>query len=518
MGVELIVSKKVFIKNNSDYYNSFKEKYKKSGNILLVSFSRDIRAANTLMKIGKSYAIYRKSDLVVIHTIFPNEDVLKISKSYHPRFNILLTHKIIWKLVQQIFPIISIISKLKRGNDLLSLKHENHNIGKYIYDYILRKNKIPTIDTIDANYYIQIIYGYLIAVIIKEIITKYKPTSIVCLDNVYLEGILFELAKDLKIECITGINVNRISFHLYDDYESYNQHCRTPDDYILKKYIENKNDEMNAVNQYLSKRYSGLDPQHDAIRAFSPEKKRYEKDQLESLYKLDGLRENILILPHIFQDAPHAYPATIFADYFHWLKYTLDILDNSREYNIIIKEHPSAILYGENGFLEAFIQRNDYQNVKILDPGINTYSLHQIANYMITCGGTAGMEFAAAGVKVILASKPPYADYGIATIAKDPQEYESILKNLNSIPDVNRDQRTTASALLYIINVNMEVDNELIGLGNTNYGFGDTVDEDTYYRSIYRSEDIKRGHEAMIKMFKNMSLKSARNIYRDFAR
>ena len=51
-------------------------------------------------------------------------------------------------------------------------------------------------------------------------------------------------------------------------------------------------------------------------------------------------------------------------------------------------------------------------------------------DYMITCGGTSGMEYAFHGIPVIIASSPPYGNFSFVNKANNLEDYHKMLRNI----------------------------------------------------------------------------------------
>ena len=113
----------------------------------------------------------------------------------------------------------------------------------------------------------------------------------------------------------------------------------------------------------------------------------------------------VAVVPHIFCDAPHAYPNNLYSDYYEWFVETVKILSQNNYIDVIVKEHPSANLYGEEGKLDEIIKDYNFNIIKIASSE-NQYSLIQAADLVVTCGGTIGLEFSCVGKPVILALNP----------------------------------------------------------------------------------------------------------------
>ena len=139
---------------------------------------------------------------------------------------------------------------------------------------------------------------------------------------------------------------------------------------------------------------------------------QYEDFNISSKFKNNlniGKKLNIVML-HIFQDSPFNYvdKKKIFFDYFHWLRHTIKVLNQSEE-TWFLKFHPNALRWGEDSkkiffdFLkyEKITMKN---NIKFIE-NISNLSIFNNLSKLITFSGTSGLEAIAYGVKPICISR-----------------------------------------------------------------------------------------------------------------
>ena len=174
--------------------------------------------------------------------------------------------------------------------------------------------------------------------------------------------------------------------------------------------IKDKNGAIIKSKSYLKSRFAGEIEQHDVLNAFQ-KKKVLSVNEFKQKYGLSNTKKVVAISPHIFCDAPHSLPGTLFKDYYEWFVETCRILARNKHISVIVKEHPSAHLYREKGKLDEIIDREHLSVIRISSDE-NQSTLLKAADIMVTCGGTVGLEFACIGKPVILAAKPPYSGLG----------------------------------------------------------------------------------------------------------
>jgi capsule polysaccharide export protein KpsC/LpsZ len=246
--------------------------------------------------------------------------------------------------------------------------------------------------------------------------------------------------------------------------------------------IKNKKEAISISNNYFQKRYSGLINQHDVLNAFKG-KKLKNKQNFITDYNLDPNKKIVAIMPHIFCDAPHAYPDTLYSDYYEWFINTAKILLENTYINVIVKEHPSANLYNEQGKLEEIL-RDHNLNLFLINSSENTHSVLQIADVVVTCGGTVGLEFSCAGNPVILAAKPPYSNLGFTYDNSTIQEYTNKLLTCHLLPRLTEIQTDNALLTAFLSYCNNDVDFTRLEIGSETISLGNQYSEDKLYSNI----------------------------------
>tara|TARA_B100000767_G_scaffold275223_1_gene311108 strand:+ start:193 stop:1134 length:942 start_codon:yes stop_codon:yes gene_type:complete len=311
----------------------------------------------------------------------------------------------------------------------------------------------------------------------------------------------------------SGFDINLLTLHLFENDFDYSKHCRTPDlDYLNKKF--DNSSFINEAIKFLDNRFSGKQNQHDAKRAFSSKNIKLNRQELIEKYNLsDG--KIVLILPHIFCDAPHGYPSVIYKDYKYWLSDTLSVLSNNKEINIIIKEHPSASLYDEEGYLEDLIKTLNLNNIKLISNKINAKSLMETVDFCITCGGTSGMEYAYHGVPVVLASSPPYGDFEFFNKAKNVNHYHELLNNIENLKKLTKRERVTAGNLLFLFFRHYGIDRKSAKLNFHHFNLGEENDLSYFFENISKDNNVIESHSVITKHLNKMINNNYKNLYKD---
>lgn len=442
----------------------------------------DIYTVNVLMKIAKAVSKCLGKGVIVMPALKADRNIIRMIESYLP-LKILYTPRIVVKnFILHFNSIISYYTKITTGEELIELKVLDISIGKHIYDALLRKLNLSTINNISFHQKILIMKELAFFYAYYEIFKDNFFTIAILPDNVYRHGVLFEILKVKRITCIAGIDVSGIAAHKYETIDDYEHHCRKPDEDIVKK-IANNPLLLQRAEDYLEARTKGNELQHDVLKAYSNNNIYVTRDILIREHKLDPNKKIALVMAHIFCDAPHGYPNTLFKDYEQWLVGTCLRLNKNENINFLIKEHPSASLYNEKGKVSYILGKYNLAD-KILLPNINTKSLFHCIDVVITCGGTAGMEFPCYGVPVIVAANPPYSGFPYIIKSESVLDYYENLDRIHTYEKQSPDMIKLAKAVLYTIQSVQQLDKKVVGMGTQPFYIGYEFDTDLFLQEM----------------------------------
>lgn len=336
------------------------------------------------------------------------------------------------------------------GVDLLKMRHGDILIGDLIYDSIIRHNPgTYTINKIKGWNSFRIILRAFTALYANErIIERYKPTHLVTSHMVYAEfGLLARQAARAGCE----VHLKDMSvYYKYKDYSTIHNHYLSIDQSEFESAMSDQ-EMLEQSRLYFERRLAGNVNELDVKNAFEG-KRKYTKDELLRRFPEaeNNSRLNVVIFAHAFSDAPHVGRGLIFKDYFEWLYITLSELSKVKKYNVFVKEHPGSYLYGESGVVEQLIKNMDSGSLFILPPDLNTISIRELSDVVITAQGTAGLEFTALGKPVLTAGETYYSSRGISNSAKSKVSYIDCLNNLENLLEPSEEQKRRALLHLYL--------------------------------------------------------------------
>ncbi len=197
---------------------------------------------------------------------------------------------------------------------------------------------------------------------------------------------------------------------------------------------------LNKVNKVIRKRFSSDALGVDVASAFSNDiwdKKKFEIHFGES-YKSNN--KNVFIMLHVFSDANHLSGRLIYRDYYKWFVDTIKIISKIPNVNWIIKEHPSSSQYHEEGIVKAYFHKHDYSNIFLLPENVNTMTVYNLADAVITARGTSALEASLFGIPAVLAGESVFSGLGFTHDMDSVKQYKKVLQNIENLNRLSKDK------------------------------------------------------------------------------
>ena len=369
---------------------------------------------------------------------------------------------------------------------LLSYSVGQDRIGTSIYDGILRRFGLKTLETIGLKYRLVVIFELCYYYYFLELISKHPIKAVVLGDNVYRFGLLFEMCKNRGILCFSPVNLNSFFTRKFVEKGDFKSNYLNHD--LMDKLCGNV-DYKTEVGKYFSNRYHGNIEQHDVLSAYSNKTVSTRQEFIEK-YNINPDKKTIILMCHVFADAPHAYSDALYNDYWEWFTTSYACLSNNSGINLLVKEHPSSHLYGQKGIISAFLKGRGEEYRQIREDE-STLSILQNVDAVVTCGGTIGLEISYFGKNVILASKPPYSGLGFSKDFDCRVDYENYLKNeIQNIKNLTEEQREVSLRAAYIVFCLENNWSSAIELGGEIIYMGKEYDDEALCKNILHYNEV----------------------------
>lgn len=170
-------------------------------------------------------------------------------------------------------------------------------------------------------------------------------------------------------------------------------------------------------------------------------------------YGLDPTKRLAFVMLHEFTDFPHSQFARpmIFRDFYAWFERTLALAHDIQDVNWVFKEHPAAKFYPTRDVdIAKIFAALNARHIRFLpsEANFNGRSLQFLADAIVTCLGTAGLEYACCGVPCVLASESPYSGYGFTVEPETAGAYEEALRRIAGLERLQPDQVRAAKAVI----------------------------------------------------------------------
>jgi hypothetical protein len=379
--------------------------------------------------------------------------------------------------------------KLQKPLDILNLRFGRIKVGDLVYDQVLRNTKSPTIRNINFSVFFEIARSYFYFQEYDFLLKRSKFEYYIATHTAYPQyGLLCRLALAHDVKVLETTDIQTSLHNLFDPHNPPTYHGALHEA-LKQSLVENGSQTEylleNARND-LDKRFNSELNQIDAMKAFSG--KVYKRQELLEKYGVPSSNKIGFILGHIFIDSPHLSKGMLYNDYYDWLVSTINCCAKSEGIVWIVKPHPSSDLYGEQGMVEALVNGAQTSNLFICPADLNTRSLANCADVVVTVHGTAGLEFACLGIPVIVAGTPFHAGFGIHHEPKSRDQYEECLLNAALIEPLSSEQVNLALCVFAQWNKEFDWNNPII-----------TPDLLSCVWGSSRKRDLKLAYEIMTK-------------------
>lgn len=329
------------------------------------------------------------------------------------------------KLVNKTFYLIR--KKIKSKYDILEIEIEGVKIGDLVNDTYLRFRSKPTVDITDTFFDKIIREAINIYYNINELLLKYNVKAILNTYTTYIHhGIIIRICQQKKIAVYSIGGYYSLLHKVLPEFPSHaNNH------FLFHKTFKNLNGKstlISSVKDHFEKRFKG---EIDRGTIFMKESAFSSKENIA--LKEINWSNSVVLLAHCFFDSPHIYRDLLFPDFYEWIIFTLDVLLENSEINIIVKPHPNGI-DGNDEIFEALAKKYKGRSIIFIDKKTSQLQIMQNKPCaIITAYGTAAAEFAYKGFPVLTIYDNPFTAYDFIHLAKTIQEYKQLLQNIMSL-------------------------------------------------------------------------------------
>jgi hypothetical protein len=361
------------------------------------------------------------------------------------------------------------VDRLGGLHDWLALEYHGMRVGRFVIASALRGLKVGQLDFSDPSIQAQLRssldYSVRHALTAIRLLRRVKPDCALFMDRGYSStGEICDLTINRGIDTLTwnlGYKRDRLVFKRYHS-GNRGEHPLTPSTESWRRLcaIPWKPEYGRQIRQDLFQCYEAQDWMGFAGTQF--DKQILSKRSTRQKLGLSSDRKVAVIFPHILWDGSFFFGEDLFDDYTQWLVETLRTASANPRLQWVVKLHPAHLVKAK--------QNNDAGRPSELDviehaignlPGhlkliypdtdISTYSLFEIADYVVTVRGTVGIESALFGTPVVTAGTGRYDRRGFTLDSSTREEYLQKLAALETFPRLSPKQIELAERYAYAV-------------------------------------------------------------------
>lgn len=444
-------SEKAFIDLNQDFWNeNTNTKKVPSNTFIFIHYEQYPTALLGNMHIASTIASLQDLRLLLIVPSYFDKASQAVLKSFpnvyleyedNPRFllyRVMGYLKAFWAL-----------RSIKTPDQLLAFSCDGVLFGDALYDTVLSYG-FATINNVNISQVLPVMAKfYYHRAMTKWALSKYRVINGCSTHIIGVSGAVFLrylLLNEIPVHiCGAGIKKYRSLAMMHECWETPDKRYIDFMKSMPEKYIALG--ERAIENRLGNKNVEIIDHQ-----AYKAGKTIYtSREQFCSDYALDPEKRNVFVMLHAFNDYPHTYGNMVHQDFYHWIMHVLELSRKNRQVNWIFKNHPYAKYYPTDVDVNAMFQSIKEPHIKYMeeDVNFNTSSLRYVGDVVITCLGTAGLEYSTFGIPCILAARCWYSGLGFTREPGTRTEFENELLNISQLARLTDDQVRMAKIMAY---------------------------------------------------------------------
>ena len=390
-------------------------------------------------------------------------------------------------LIQRIissFICLKILKKNREIKSFLKIKYKNTDVGLSAYDSFIRYTGISHLDKLNHELFFFLTEAVAVCDQFEKIIKKNNFKISVQAETSFLPlNCLFQLSLFNKINIFSRLGVDDLAVRIYKDFkERYLYRDIISNKFFNYILIREKNNIISKYERIQQKKIRsgsfGID-----LKVISKKKKKpiVNRNKLNKIFNWKNKKIGVIFLHHLIDRNFHNGPRKFFTDNYSWGKYILNQLKYLKNYNWIIKHHPTEQYYKSKVNLNKEIEflTKNYSNIKLFPQNISQISLLNIADLCITSHGSATLEYIANGTPSLFVENSYYSHMRFAKkfrCTKKQLEKLKITKNLR-FPTLNDIQE--AKAFIYTKSEYLKSKSSLI----PKHDISRNLDEDKFWKS-----------------------------------
>ena len=460
------IQKKEALKKNYDLWNlASKEKKYKDYFLITGLVSVDYYTLyNCLIGLNLARIIKKNPIALVKKNDFETEAFMRsfgIKNFYY------IDNGNIFRRIKFFIKAINFIGSHKKTDSFLELKYENVYVGKIVYDHYVRHTGIASVENIHYKFYYFLSQTLLVHNFSKKFFNEISIKEVVQTESQFIPScIIFQnsLLNNCKVYSKIGMN-NKISVRVFNNFKEVyiNRHRYTKK--LFNEVFQNHREvAINEGNKIIKGRFQGeIEYQADhnieekidflSKRIINKDKKmHFTKKEICQKLNWDVDTPIAMIFSADLTDGIFSNSWTIFKDNLTWLKSTLNAIKDFKNINWIIKPHPNdlknKVITNTENEVNKLVKK--YRNIALLPNNFANFSLPDIISAAVSAQGSAGYEYPSFGIPTIICGESLSSGHGFSNEPKTEEEYYNLLKNINKLEALKKEQIDKAKTFVYI--------------------------------------------------------------------
>jgi len=379
---------------------------------------------------------------------------------------------------------LKILRNIKNVKDLYNFKINKIEIGLLTYDTWIRYTRIPSAKKINIKLILFFSQALHASDYFDQLVKDTKITKIVQAEKQFIPlNIFFQKSLLKKISIYARNGTDKITVRIYSHFnQRHEAKIKFSKKFLSILYKNKKNVAIKSINKwfkfqiknkfygrtwagYVSNKKNVLSiwkNKADGLeesKIFSS-KKVLKISNLKKISKID-LCKNFswdknkkiatIFLPYMIDGVYQNGRRNLFLDNYSWIIQTLKIIQNFKNVNWLVKEHPQEIRYNTRSdyplILSQILKKNSH--IKECPINIDPASIKKLTDVCLTLNGTAGLEYQSFGIPSIISERSYYSHFGFSNTPKNIFEYKSLLKKIHMIKKPSNKQINKAKIILY---------------------------------------------------------------------
>lgn len=361
-----------------------------------------------------------------------------------------------WQQAQACLRATKAYARLRSPTDVLAFHEDGIKFGDVVYDEVLAGG-YATLDRVDRRVWDVLRRFYFLRGFIIRLLRRYDIRTSVFAHMIGLHGgTLSRYLLSRGIEVLWRVGSHQVLIKRYRGLQDVGVYPVKPEPGYFQLMLEGDDGTIRRrAEEYLERRFSQQVKHPTVTLAFNAAKTVYTSP--ESFCAAFGLppgRLLIFVMLHAFNDYPHSHFAKpmLFQDYYWWFRRTLDLALKIPRVNWVFKEHPAASYYRTKDVdLHKIFAGLKAEHVCFLPAtaDFNARSIPHLAHAIVSCVGTAGLEYATCGIPCILGGESGYSGLGFTIEPETEEAFVACLRRSEQLPRLTTEQVRRAQLAAY---------------------------------------------------------------------